>query len=118
MEAKAINVAQLWNADAYMESGKCPWTIFAYRATLADERHLPRDGESLRYLAALLAAGAPVGVWYYPANQTVYFACPYEEKERVGAIVDDLERQSAFPKNFAVDHCEHLFRLAAEPPST
>src|SRR5687767_4414886 len=107
MDAKALNLTQLWNAEAYWISGRCPWTIFAYPASLADEQLLPRDEESVRYLSALIAAGAQVGIWHFSANQTVYFACPYEEKERVGSIVNELEREGAFPRDFARDRCEH-----------
>jgi hypothetical protein len=114
VDAKGVNVAQLWDADAYLASGKCPWTIFAYPASLADERHLPSDGESVRYLAALLAAGARVGVWYLPASQTVYFACPIEEKDRIESVVNELEQRGEFPENFARDHCEHLFQSASK----
>jgi hypothetical protein len=109
MDAPAL---ELWNANAYLESGKYPWTIFAYPESLADDRHLPRDRESMRYLAALLAAGARVGVWHYPANQTVYFACPLEEMEHIRAVVEELEKLGTFPKSFASEHCEQLFRSA------
>jgi len=112
MAAPSLDLSRLWNADGYSQSGKRPWTIFADPASLADERHLPRDCESLRFLEAFLAAGARVGVWYLPANQTVYFACPFEEKERVRAIISDLEQRRMFPKNFARDHCEILFQSA------
>jgi len=117
MDASCIDMAQLWNAEAYLNGGKGPWTIFAYPASLADERMLPRDDESVRYLATLLNAGARVGVWYYPASRTVYFVCPFEERERLQFICDDLERNGTFPKNFSRDHCEYLFRLAAESVS-
>ena len=57
MDAKALNLTQLWNAQDYQNSGRCPWTIFAYPASLADEQLLPRDEESIRYLRALIGAG-------------------------------------------------------------
>jgi hypothetical protein len=112
MDVTLIESAQLWNADAYWQSGHCPWTVFAYPASLADDRRLPRDSESARYLAALIAAGAKIGVWYFPANETVYFACPFEERDRIQSIVNEFERRGTFPKNFARDHCEDLFHLS------
>jgi hypothetical protein len=118
VDAKALDLTQLWNAEAYWNSGRCPWTIFAYPALLADQQLLPRDEESVRYLRALVAAGAQVGIWRCSANDTVYFACSFEEKERVASIVNELEREGAFPKHFARDHCEHLFRLTSQPLST
>ena len=114
MDTKPLNLTQLWNAEAYRNSGRCPWTIFAYPTSLADEQLLPRDEESVRYLRALIAAGAQVGIWHFPAIQTIYFACPYEEKERAGSIVNELEREGAFTKGFARDHSERLFRLASQ----
>jgi len=107
--APSLDLDKLWNAAAYRESGRSPWTIFAYPASLADDWLLPRDEESLRYLAALLAAGAPVGLWHFPENQTVYLACPFEEKERVQEIVAALEIKGEFPVGFARDHCNRLF---------
>src|SRR5205823_4531076 len=115
--APSFDLLQLWNAEAYWKSGRHPWTIFAYPASLADERRLPCDRESVRYLEALLASGAKVGVWHFPENQTLYFACPFEEKERVQSIVNELEWQGTFPKSFSRDHCDYLFRLASRPVS-
>lgn len=109
MFSASFDLATLWDAEAYYRGGQIPWTIFAYPVALANERQLPRDDESVRYLAALLAAGAVVGIWYFPVNQTVYFACPFEERERVDQIVDGLERMGLFPNNFATNRTNYLF---------
>jgi hypothetical protein len=111
MSLASFDRAALWDAETYYRGGQYPWTIFAYPVALADERRLPRDEESVRYLAALLAAGAVVGIWYFPASETVYFACPFEERERIDQIVEGLERQGLFPKNFAANRTNYLFSL-------
>jgi hypothetical protein len=97
--AGPINIDDLWNADAYRLAGDCPWTIFAYPASLADAQRLPRDEDAKRFLAELHGRGLRVGIWVHPGTaDTIYFACPYEERERVHNAIEELERQGTFPR--------------------
>lgn len=101
---------RLWDADAYARGSRGPWTIFAFPVHWADERWLPRDDEARRFLAALLARGLQIGIWRHPRiDDTVYFACPYEERERVEAVVQELERAGEFAPRFAAERTEYLF---------
>lgn len=110
MSDSSIDLGLLWDADAYARSGPMPWTIFAYPVRWADERRLPRDREAVRYLSSLRARGVSVGVWEHPRiADTIYFACPYEERERVAAVIAALEGAGEFAPGFAAERTEYLF---------
>lgn len=105
-----INVDDLWNADAYWRSGILPWTIFAYPSGLADSQRLPLDEEARRYLAELLGHGIRVGIWEHPdVADAIYFACPFEDRDRVDLAIMQLERLNRFTPGFAAQHCKYLF---------
>jgi hypothetical protein len=94
--------------------GKMPWTIFAYPCSLADAQQLPRDDEAKRFLAELQSLGLRVGVWAHPnIKDTIFFACPYEDRLVVHSAIEELERQGRFPPNFPARRTDHLFSLAA-----
>lgn len=104
-----INVDNLWNAE---EGGKMPWTIFAYPASLADSQRLPHDEEARQFLARLLELGLRVGVWARSdLDGTCYFACPFEDRDRVYSAIKGLERSGEFPPDFANQRTEYLFSL-------
>ena len=109
----AIDVSELWDADASWKEGRSPWTIFAYPRSLADAQCLPFDLEARRFLAELQSLGLRVGVWAHPEIPgTVYFVCPFGEKERIARAISELERLGTFPPGFPSRHSEHLFSIA------
>lgn len=108
-----INTDSLWDADRYWRSGKMPWTIFAYPANLADGRRLPPDDQAIKYLATLQQHGIRVGIWAHPDQpQTIYFACPYEDRFAVDEVVKELEQLPGFGPDFLSRSCEKLFAMA------
>ena len=103
-----------FDLDAYWQAGSVPWTVFAYPASLVDADGLPLDDEAKRYLQELRSRGCRVNVWQHPEIQgTIYFACPYEDRDTVHAEIEGLERQGVFPVDFASTRCEALFALAS-----
>lgn len=112
-----VNVDDLFDADAYWRSGKCPYTIFAYPASLADAQRLPLDEVARHFLAKLQGLEIRVGIWAIPdVANTIYFACPYEDRERIHAAIKELERQSPFGPGFCATRSEYLF--SSVTPST
>jgi hypothetical protein len=108
LDAPVLNFAELWDAAAYQRHGGMPWTIFAYPRSQADERRLPRDEASVRFLAALHTVGLQVGVWDEPQLPHVYYACPGEERELVDNAIRGLEQKGFIPKDIASDRTEYL----------
>ena len=109
-----VNVGNVFDADSYWRAGKCPWTIFAFPASVADSQGLPRDEGAKRLFVELQRRGLRVGTWAHPdVGGTIYFACPYEDREHVHAVIKELEDLGEFEPGFCAKRSEHLFSLAA-----
>lgn len=105
---------KLFDADEYWRSGNCPWTIFAFPTSLADEHGLPPDDDVKRLFAELRSRGIQVGTWANAiVENTTYFACPKEDIQLVKNAVAELEEQGAFEEGFLARRSEHLFSLLA-----
>lgn len=110
MDSRGIDLTKLFDADAYRQSGKCPWTFFAYPTALANSPDLPLDDNVMRLLGTLQDRGITLGVWLDPvANGTNYIACPVHQREQLGDALQLLEQEGVIERDFLVERCERLF---------
>ena len=56
----------LFDADEYYANGRVPFSFLTWPSVIADTDGLPRDEETLRFLALLQNRGVPLGVWTLP----------------------------------------------------
>ncbi|MCA9079383.1 MAG: hypothetical protein KDA58_02445 [Planctomycetaceae bacterium] len=113
-----IDFAQLFDAAAYMKSGHCPWTFFAYPTSLAVEHGLPPDESACQLLGEVQSRGIAVAIWVNGiAPDTTYFACRGEDRERLHAILDELTSTGQFAPDFLRTSSEGLFALAQSAAS-
>ena len=101
-----------FDADAYYQAGNCPWTFFAYPRALTDAAGFPPDDDARQLLDALQHQGIPVGTWLNsPIEDTVYFACPYEARDRLNDALDAMEKRGEIEAGFCTKRTDHLFSL-------
>ena len=111
--ATDVDVDALFDANALHRSGKCPWTIFAYPTAIARPNGLPPDYEVQMLLAELQKRGIPMAIWLNGIKEnTTYFACRPEDRDRVNETIIDLENQGILEKDFLADHSAQLFAWA------
>ena len=109
MSTKRVQLDLLFDADAYHQSGHCPWTFFAYPTTLAVTHGLPPDADACRLLAEVQARGIDVAIWANGiADNTTYFACKQDDIQRLTDVVKELER-NMFGRNFCEERSNFLF---------
>jgi len=100
----------LFDADEYHRAGFSPWTFFAYPTNLAVERGLPPDSEVCQFVAGLQERGIEVAIWVNGiGNDTTYFACRAEDRQRLHATIQELEDSRLIEKGFLHNRSERLF---------
>ena len=100
----------LFDANEYRRSGGCPWTLFAYPTSLANDQGLPPDEEACQLLGHLRKRGIAVGVWASDfGNDTTYFVCRKEDIYRLNDVLQQLEKEGVIDKDFCVTRSELLF---------
>lgn len=105
----------LFDADKYFRSGVCPWTFFAYPTSIALERGLPPDSDACRLLAHIQSFGIAVAIWINGIGEnTTYFACRKEDRERLNDTLQDLEASGVIEKGFLGDRSDRLFEKQAD----
>ena len=92
-----------------------PYTFLAFPVSSVNEHGVPADIDAQRYIAAVQAAGVPVGIWVVtPVEGTAYAAVGKGSIPLLHRATAQLVEQGEFPESFAADVCERLFRAAAE----
>jgi hypothetical protein len=109
MKQLEINFDLLFDAEAYRESGYCPWTFFAYPTSLADKRGLPPDEEACTLLANLQAHGIEVAIWVNGYNETTYLACRKNDMQILHETLQTFEETGMIEKNFLQVHSDLIF---------
>jgi hypothetical protein len=112
-----VMTAGHFDADAYAESGRCPWTFFAFPRSLADQDGLPRDPDARSLLAAIRDLGVPASAWVNAATPgTIYYACPYESRDALDDALLTLAAKGRWGAGSLSQLSERLFALAAQSP--
>ena len=110
--AGPIDLDSLVDLDSFEISGGGYYTFFAFPISTLSEHGLPTDLEAQQYIAAVQAAGVPVGIWLNtPTEDTGYAAVTHENIPRLKNVITNLTQ---FSESYAADLCERLFRDAAE----
>ena len=113
MSQHSIQFDKLFNADALNASGQCPWTFFAYPTSLALPDDLPPDAEVCEMFGEIQSRGIDVAIWVSGISEnTTHFASRYEDRNRLQEILNDLESDPRFGKNFLAERSEALFAEA------
>ncbi|MBL8814574.1 MAG: hypothetical protein JNL58_00995 [Planctomyces sp.] len=108
----SVNIGALFDADALHDSGECPWTIFAYPTDIADSRGLAPDDDAQMLLAELQSRGISMSLWVNGITEnTTFFACRYVDRDRVNAIVNELENLGILDENFLSTRSDYVFSL-------
>ena len=115
MNSNSIRFDLLFDAEEYYRSGICPWTFFAYPTCLADEHGLPPDTKACELLSQVQERGIDVAIWMSAiAENTTYFACRIEDRQRLHDLLDELESSGIIESNFCGNRSELLFAKLAE----
>ena len=110
MNDHSINFEKLLDADGLNASRQCPWTFFAYPTSLALPNGLPPDSEACQLLGEIQSRGVYVAIWVSEATEnTTYFACNHEDRERLDEILKELESAEHLEQDFLAQHSERLF---------
>lgn len=105
----------LFDADAYYQTGNCPWTFFAYPTSLAAEQGLPPDAQACQLLVHLQQRDIDVAIWVNRiAEDTTYFACRKEDIQRLIDTLQELENTGIIEPNFCSCRSEYLFSQLAK----
>lgn len=106
-----VNLDALVDLDALAADAVCHWTFFAFPLSTLNEYGLPSDPDAQRYIAAVQSTGVPIGIWLNsPVDNTGYAAVTHEN---ISKLNDAIAGLTQFPKSYAADLCEKLFRKAA-----
>ena len=99
---------QVFDPDHDYEAGVCPWTFFAFPASLARKDGLPLDDRVVQRIQELQQRGIHVGLWRNsPVQGTHYLACPVEQKDLLDLVLNELERLGLDGLKFLQGHCEN-----------
>ena len=113
MDQYSIQFERLFDADALNASGQCPWTFFAYPKSLALPNGLPPDAEVCELFGEIQSRGINVAIWVSGISEnTIHFACRYEDRHRLQEIINDLESAPRFRENSLAERCEAMFAKA------
>ena len=105
--AGPIDLNALIDLDAPAFEGDCHWTFLAFPADNVNEYGIPSDAEAQSYIAAIQAAGTPVGIWRNPpVDGTGYAAVTKDAIPQLRSAIASLEQ---FPESFASELSERLF---------
>ena len=114
MNSDSIRFELLFDAEEDYRSGNCPWTFFAYPTSLADEHGLPPDPAACELLSQVQERGIDVAIWVSEiAENTTYFACLIEDRQRLHDLLDELESSAKIERNFCRTRSERLFAKLA-----
>ena len=102
-----VDLDALIDLDSLAAAGASHWTFLAFPISTVDSHGVPIDSDAQRYIAAIQAAGVPVGIWCNsPVEGTAYAAVTHDAISRLHSAIDGLTQ---FPASFAADLTERLF---------
>lgn len=109
-----VDLGQLIDLAALYDSGECPYTFLAFPRSSVNQYGVPTNTEAQRYIAAIQAAGVPVGIWLTsPVDDTAYAAVAHDSIPLLHRTIESLIENGRFSPSFAADLSEQLFRDAA-----
>jgi hypothetical protein len=97
--------------DSLVDLGsECPFSFLAFPTSGVNGQGVPTDVDAQRYIAAVQAAGVPVGIWLAtPVEGTAYAAVSRESIPLLRQVTEQLADNGDFQATFAADLCERLF---------
>jgi hypothetical protein len=108
-----IDLDRLIDLDPLHAAGECPYTFLAFPASGVNDYGVPTNTDAQRYVAAIQAAGVPVGIWLAtPVDGASYAAVAHDSIPLLHRTIETLTETGQFPASFAADLSEQLFRDA------